>query len=40
MDFESILKVAERRIKVALGKTEAGKMLFILATGVSMDKVI
>lgn len=28
MDFEFILKVAERRIKAALGKAEAGKVLF------------
>ncbi len=31
MDFEFILKVAERRIKAALGKAEAGKVLFTLA---------
>lgn len=30
MDFEFILKVAERRIKAALGNTEAGKTLFTL----------
>lgn len=28
MDFEFILKVAEKRIKAALGKAEAGKPLF------------
>lgn len=28
MDFEFILKVAERRIKAALGKAEAGKVIF------------
>lgn len=28
MDFEFILRVAERRIKAALGKADAGKVLF------------
>ena len=28
MDFEFILRVAERRIKAALGKADAGKILF------------
>lgn len=28
MDFEFILRVAERRIKSALGKSDAGKMCF------------
>lgn len=32
MDFEFILKVAEKRIKVALGKAEAGKIYFTSAT--------
>lgn len=34
MDFEFILRVAERRIKAALGKAEPGKMRFTPATGV------
>lgn len=34
MDFEFILKVAERRIKAALGKAETGKTLFTLTTAV------
>lgn len=28
MDFEFILRVAEKRIKSALGKSDAGKMCF------------
>lgn len=28
MDFDYILRVAERRIKAAWGKSEAGKILF------------
>lgn len=32
MDYEFILKVAERRIKAALGRAEAGKILFTLNT--------
>lgn len=32
MDFEFILKVAEKRIKAALGKAEAGKIYFTSAT--------
>lgn len=31
MDFEFILKVAEKRIKAALGKAEAGKIHFTSA---------
>lgn len=32
MDFEFILKVAERRIKAALGRAEPGKKLFTMET--------
>lgn len=32
MDFEFILKVAEKRIKAALGKTDAGKIYFTSVT--------
>ncbi len=34
MEFEFILKVAERRIKAALGRAEPGKILFTLDTAV------
>lgn len=34
MDFEFILKVAEKRLKAALGKAEAGKRLFTLTAAV------
>lgn len=34
MDFEFILNVAERRIKAALGKADAGKIVFTLVTDV------
>lgn len=34
MDFEFILKVAERRLKAALGKAEAGRIFFTLTAAV------
>lgn len=34
MDYEFILKIAERRLKAALGRCDPGKILFTPATAV------